>query len=251
MFFSFVGNKHKKGVIKKITTINYTIKTNKNGIEKDKKVGKAVAKYNKQCDIKTEVKYDANDTINEITTYIYNKQDSLYKELIEDMKNHTIEMRTFRPKENKNGITIEKDYYDNDSINPAYLIKTTYLKYDSKNNLSEEEEIYLGLEEELTTYTYDSNGNEVVSRNYSGHHLPLQYIDSSKYNRLGLLIEYDYFDYKNDDSAGIIVNTLSEIRKTFYEYSNYDSNGNWLTAIQYNESHTPEYFTERKIEYYQ
>jgi hypothetical protein len=141
-------------------------------------------------------------------------------------------------------------------------LKSTFMCDDSGNVLVRKQYNEDGNLTQTTNYQYDSNGNQCRIQLYNYYGV-LQLADIYRYNKNGNILEMkmingkgillnDYV-YKNDDDGNSIEDSVytysGKTGKTFYTY-NYDSTGNWIKKVTYDEHHHANYITERAIQYY-
>jgi hypothetical protein len=227
-----------------LTMYYYKINNISNGVQKQDITGKQIFKFNVKGNIDEERQYAINDSVIEKTQYFYNKSDSLFQSI--EYNNETRQGEKFTYSFSKNN----KGYFTQITFDSYYSDVPTYYQYDTNFNLIEEGMDWGQRLDEMTTYTYDKFGNETSSSYYSGNHLPLISIDSSKYDEHKLMVEHDMYSYQTDDSSGIIISNLSGIGKSTYSYGNFDSHGNWQIKNEYDEDNKPISMITRKIEYY-
>ena len=249
-----------KGKVKSVETIYYYAVEKSGKITKGDTSTKAFYLFNKQGNLqekltdfyygsqyKTKYVYDSQNNL--IQNYIYDSYGDLDKKIIykNDNKGNKIEELIY----DENDSLIKKYTYVYDlrgnlkkefEYNPQGLKSKKTYKYDLKGNLKKEK--FYRSNGELDgkyIYKYDSQGKVIAKYWFTTKvwlTLKLTYKNTYKYNSQGDLIEEIL--YKNDGSIE---------NKRSYEYE-YDNQGNWIRAIEYDTKEKPQYIIIRKIEYY-
>ncbi len=134
------------------------------------------------------------------------------------------------------------EYYNNDysKIKTKRKLDLTHkfsLTYENKTLVKDEHDIVF------------HGDNRIYNPNFGRH------VDSKSYYPNGGIkrLNYKTGGYENFDENGYCTISTVNSFKGFYEYSNYDKEGNWLKVIFYQEKDglkIPEFIGERVIEYY-
>ena len=252
-----------KGDVKSLIEESHYAIVRNGKIEKDKSRGffKSILEFNKEGNFEEAIYYDFDGSIFEESTYEYDEEGDLVKEISLDPAGVYLKS-TYEYKYDQAGNQVEKIVYNTDgSKNDLY----TY-EYDEARNLVKEIRYSPdGSIFEESTYEYDEAGNlvkEIV------HDIPFDFKSTYEYDDKGNLVKrFDYesegllirwtnerketYDYDEEGSIVKIISYESDgsiKKKVTYEFE-YDMEKNWTRWVLFKDDVATE-IVERQIEYY-
>ena len=210
--------------------------------------GRITNKYYPQNGLFSKYEYVYDDRGNKVEEYKYLRNRLAYRyEYRYDEKRNMIESRTYsfdgpiiskyshKYRFNEKGNVIEEKQYNSTGIH----LFTNSSDYDALGNLLELTKIqhYNDGSSEKEVTKYDVNGNVLEETSYNINGIPYRKT-SYKYDEKRNIVEKRHYRLNNE-----LISILT------YEYSEYDSKGNWIQRVEYANDSLYSY-TERIINYY-